>query len=64
MEIEHFNIPGNTDLLISSKIYLHLLKQGQIHNGENFPVIQAIKLGWIIAGHYHNPNNMIQIEKL
>lgn len=37
---EHFNIPDNTDLLISSGVYLHLLKQSQIHYGKNFPASQ------------------------
>lgn len=46
---EHFNVPGNIDLLIGSEIYLHLLKKGQIHNGEHFPAIQETKLGWIVA---------------
>lgn len=42
--------PGQIDALIGSKFFLQLLDHGRIELGENMPILQNTRFGWIIAG--------------
>lgn len=45
-----FKLPGRIDLLISAEMFLYLLMKGRIEQGNHFPVLQEMKLGWIVSG--------------
>lgn len=44
------NIPGQIDMLIGSSLFWDLMCVGQIKLGNNQPILQKTKLGWILGG--------------
>ncbi|XP_036346383.1 uncharacterized protein LOC118755658 [Rhagoletis pomonella] len=47
---DNFNKPGPVDLLLGASIFYDLLLIGQIKLGDNVPVLQKTKVGWVVAG--------------
>ncbi|KAJ8920538.1 hypothetical protein NQ315_005407 [Exocentrus adspersus] len=45
-----FHRSGEIDLLFGASIFWDLLCVGQIKLGNNYPIMQKTKLGWVIAG--------------
>lgn len=45
-----FHTPAKIDLLIGAERFMNLLPKGQMSMGENLPVLQEARLGWVIAG--------------
>ncbi|XP_070527727.1 uncharacterized protein [Cardiocondyla obscurior] len=45
-----FHEPGNIDALIGGEFFFRLLETGRIELGNNLPVMQNSKLGWIVSG--------------
>ncbi|XP_070156735.1 uncharacterized protein [Polyergus mexicanus] len=41
---------GSIDMLIGAEFFFDWLELGRIERGDNLPILQSIKLGWIIAG--------------
>lgn len=60
-----FNTIGPIDMLIGADCFWHLLCVGQIKLGENSPVLQKSKLGWIVSGkvaeQLHSSRNNLTI---
>ena len=54
----HYHKPGKIDMLLGSGIFFSLLNAEQISLGQNSPILQHTKLGWIIAGPLHIFNNI------
>lgn len=46
----NFHTPAKIDILIGAELFMNLLLKGQMTMGENYPVLQETRLGWIIAG--------------
>ncbi|XP_053964104.1 uncharacterized protein LOC128867038 [Anastrepha ludens] len=49
-----FKTPCPVDLLIGASMFYDLLLVGQISLGENKPVLQKTKVGWVVAGAVTN----------
>jgi hypothetical protein len=47
---EHFNQPGNTDLLMGADIFNEILRSGRSTHPGNFPILQETALGWTLSG--------------
>jgi len=52
-----FHNPGKVDALIGGEFFLHLLEAGKIELGDNMPILQITKFGWIVSGSI--PSHMI-----
>ncbi|XP_055543544.1 uncharacterized protein LOC129729089 [Wyeomyia smithii] len=52
-----FHRPGKVDVLLGTEIFFQLLEPGQIilSPDNSLPTLQNTKLGWVIAGRYHEP---------
>ncbi|KAJ8977558.1 hypothetical protein NQ317_019133 [Molorchus minor] len=46
-----FHTPGQIDLLIGAGTFFELLTIVQIKLGDNLPVLQKTKLGWVVSGN-------------
>lgn len=47
-----FHKQGSIDMLIGAKLFFDLLESGKIELGDNLPIIQNTKFGWIVAGPF------------
>lgn len=57
-----FNISSSIDVLLGAQFYLHLIKPLKFIRGQQFPVIQESRLGYILAGnlpHRREPNSTV-----
>jgi len=45
-----FSNPSNVDVLIGGEFFFNLLENGRIELGDDSPVLQNSKLGWILSG--------------
>lgn len=52
---KNFNKSTPIDLLLGANLFFDILCVGQIKLGNNKPIIQKTKLGWIISGALHLP---------
>ncbi|XP_055543010.1 uncharacterized protein LOC129728587 [Wyeomyia smithii] len=52
-----FHCPGKIDVLLGTEIFFQLLEPGKIilSPDNSLPTLQNTKLGWVIAGRYHEP---------
>ncbi|XP_029677699.1 uncharacterized protein LOC115244268, partial [Formica exsecta] len=50
--------PGHVDALIGGEFFLQLLETGKIELGNNLPILQNTKFGWIVSGSI--PQHLIQ----
>lgn len=55
-----FNKKSSIDILLGSNIFWNLLCVGQIHLGNNKPILQKTLLGWIVAGNMNTYVNTFQ----
>jgi len=47
-----YNVPAKIDILIGVTLFYDLLQEGRISLGNNQPVLQKTKLGWIVGGSF------------
>ncbi|XP_011169968.1 uncharacterized protein LOC105202970 [Solenopsis invicta] len=47
-----YNIPARIDLLIGVTLFYELLQEQRVRLGNNQPILQETKLGWIIGGPF------------
>jgi len=47
-----YNVPAKIDILIGVTLFYDLLQEGRISLGDNQPVLQKMKLGWIVGGNF------------
>lgn len=52
----HYDTPGRVDMLIVVEWFYQLLAESQIQSGNEYPIIQNTKFGWVVAGG-KNTNN-------
>lgn len=45
-----FNVKGKIDLLIGASVFWQLLSIGQISLGNNLPILQKTRFGWLVSG--------------
>ena len=57
-----FNLPGKVDILLGTGLFFQLLEPGQIELSPDnrLPTLQNTKLGWIVAGRYHEPTRVAE----
>lgn len=48
----NYNIPAKIDLLIGVTLFYDLLQEKRIRLGNNQPILQETKLGWILGGTF------------
>lgn len=48
----NYNVPAKIDLLIGVTLFYDLLQEKRIRLGNNQPILQETKLGWIIGGTF------------
>ncbi|XP_062709700.1 uncharacterized protein LOC134288546 [Aedes albopictus] len=55
-----FHLPGPVDVLLGTELFFQLLEPGKVDlsTDDSLPTLQNTKLGWIVAGRYHEPNPM------
>lgn len=54
---ENFNLSKEIDILLGAEIFYELLENEKIYLGENLPVLQLTRLGWIFTGCLKICNN-------
>lgn len=54
-----FYKPSNVEMLIGSDMFWEILSVGQISLGNNSPILQKTKFGWIISGPLSSKSNSI-----
>ncbi|XP_058817221.1 uncharacterized protein LOC131680524 [Topomyia yanbarensis] len=52
-----FHRPGKVEVLLGIELFFQLLEPGKINLSidDSLPTLQNTKLGWVIAGRYHEP---------
>ena len=57
-----FGTPNKIDILLGAEVYCEILMDGIIKGQPGFPIAQNTKLGWILSGYIHSPNNQRSLK--
>ncbi|XP_038107029.1 uncharacterized protein LOC119766512 [Culex quinquefasciatus] len=46
----NFAVPGSIDMILGASHFFRILRNGRVKLGENLPLLQNTKFGWVISG--------------